>query len=144
MDDSLATETIQENVSTRADINVYEFRFGSRTWLPLFGLGRMGCIMGGTFMPAYYKITGNRNYVSLGPNVTGQTLVAQSGDYKTWFPHYGAFLGGDLELGYGSVYLNGSVDYTWVNTQSYKMFNVVETSFNPGGMTVALTGGFHF
>jgi len=143
LDATVPAESIQETVSSRVDINVYETRLGGRSWVPLFGLGRLGVTFGGSFMPAYYKIAQNRNYVSLGPNVPGQVLFSVSNEFKDWRPHYGVFVGSDLELGNGIYYIQGSIDYTWVNNQTYTL-DAVETSFNPGGMSVGAMAGLHF
>lgn len=143
-DDTLVPENIQELISNSADITVYEARMGSRTWVPLYGMGRLGATMGFAFMPAYYKIAGNRNYISQGPNLpAGTSLLSQSALYKDWMPHYGAFVGGDLTLAYGAAYFNAAMDYTWATVQKYQLFTV-ETSFSPGGMTVGLFGGVRF
>jgi hypothetical protein len=143
-DDTLAPEIIQEFISNSADITVYEARLGGRTWIPLYGLGRLGATTGIAFMPAYYKIAGNRNYISQGPNLpVGTSLLSQSALYSSWMPHFGAFVGGDLTLAYGSAYFNASMDYTWATVQSYQLLTV-ETSFSPGGMTLGLWGGVRF
>ncbi|MBI4965266.1 MAG: hypothetical protein HY913_18465 [Desulfomonile tiedjei] len=144
LDDSIPAESIQETVSARADISVYETRIGGRSWVPLYGLGRIGVTLGTAFMPTYYKLIENRSYTALGPNLPpGTPVFAISNEIKDWRAHYGAFVGSDLELGYGAAYVKGSVDYMWANALTYQL-DAVNTSFNPGGMTLGINGGIHF
>lgn len=73
----------------------------------------------------------------------GQVLFAETATYDDWLPHYGLFVGGDLSIGGTGYYLNGSVDYTWANAQSYELIGI-RTSFNPGGFTTGIAGGILF
>jgi len=142
-DAAIPVVTFRQTVSASADISVYESRFGGRSWVPLYGLGSLGVYTGFSFMPAYYKITENRSFVSLGPTYTGQTFLAISAYHTDWRPHYGGFVGSDLALAFGPVYVNGSIDYTWASEQSYRL-DAVETNFRPGGLTAGVAGGIRF
>jgi len=143
LDESIVPERIQQTVNNTVDINVYDMRWGGRSWLPLYGLGRLGVSLGFAFMPAYYKITENRNYLALGPNTPGEVLASVSSEHLDWRPHYGGFAGADLSLGVGPVYVNASADYTWATHQMYRL-DFVETSFSPGGMSASAGVGVRF
>jgi hypothetical protein len=142
-DNAIALENIRQTVNSTADISVYESRYGGRSWVPLYGMGSLGVYTGFSFMAAYYKLTENRVYISEGPRFPGVTLLAISAYHTDWRPHYGGFVGSDLALAFGPVYVNGSIDYTWASEQSYRL-DVVETNFRPGGLTAGVAGGIRF
>ncbi|HMK37557.1 MAG TPA: hypothetical protein VK463_20970, partial [Desulfomonilaceae bacterium] len=144
--DFFPTENVTEVLTNRADIWVCDSRFGTRSWIPLYGLGRFGAQLGFAFMPANYTISGTRTYTGDGASglvPPGTVLFSQTNKHETWMPHYGGFVGTDLELGYANWYVSGAMDYTWVTTQSYKL-NSIETTFNPGGFGATISLGAHF
>jgi hypothetical protein len=146
-DASIVTEDIQETITNTAEFTPLENRFGVRSWAPLWGLGRFGAILGGAIIPTYYKITGSRTDIALGPAngavAPGTVLVAQATENKEWRALYGGFVGADLFMGNTGYFLYGSADYMWANNLSYQL-GTVTTIFNPGGFTAGLSAGIQF
>ncbi len=147
-DATIPTEDIQETITNSAEFTPLENRFGARSWAPLWGLGRFGAILGGAIIPTYYKITGSRTDIALGPEIEGQVvpgqeLFAEVIENKEWRTLWGGFVGADLSLGNTGYFLYGSVDYMWANNLSYQLGSVT-TIFNPGGFTAGLSAGFQF
>ncbi len=66
-DASIITEDIQESITNIAEFTPLENRFGARSWAPLYGLGRLGATLGTAVIPTYFKITGSRTDIALGP-----------------------------------------------------------------------------
>ncbi len=146
-DATVPTEDIQETITNSAEFTPLENRFGARSWAPLWGLGRFGAILGGAIIPTYYKITGSRTDIALGPVdgavPPGTVLAAPVFGNKEWRTLYGGFVGADLSLGNTGYFLYGSVDYMWANNLSVDLGSVT-TIFNPGGFTAGLSAGVQF
>jgi hypothetical protein len=146
-DASIVAEDIQETITNTAEFTPLENRFGARSWAPLWGIGRIGAILGGAIIPTYYKITGSRTDVALGPDNgavdPGTVLLAQTIENKEWRTLYGGFVGGDLLLGNTGYFLYGSADYMWANNLTYDL-GTVTTIFNPGGFTAGMSAGIQF
>jgi hypothetical protein len=146
-DATVPTEDIQETITNSAEFTPLENRFGARSWAPLWGLGRLGAIVGGAIIPTYYKITGSRTDIALGPPNgavdPGTVLVSEVIANKEWRTLYGGFVGGDLLLGNTGYFLYGSADYMWASGLSYDL-GAVTTIFNPGGFTAGFSAGIQF
>jgi hypothetical protein len=146
-DATVVTEDIQDTITNTAEFTPLENRFGARSWAPLWGLGRFGAILGGAIIPTYYKITGSRTDIALGPPngavAPGTLLAAQATENKEWRTLYGGFVGADLMLGNTGYFLYGSADYMWANNLSYQLGSVT-TIFNPGGFTAGFSAGVQF
>jgi hypothetical protein len=146
LDATIPIEIIQETITNTAEFTPLENRFGARSWAPLYGLGRLGAVVGGAIIPTYYKITGSRTDIASGSSGEvdqGQVLVAEVIENKDWRTLYGGFVGGDLLLGNTGYFLYGSADYMWANNLSYQL-GTVTTIFNPGGFTAGLSAGVQF
>ncbi|MGO9569218.1 MAG: hypothetical protein ACLP5H_16915 [Desulfomonilaceae bacterium] len=146
-DATIPTEDIQANIFTSAEFTPLENRFGARSWAPLYGLGRLGATLGTAVIPTYFKITGSRTDVALGPVdgavAPGTVLVNEAREYNNWTTLYGLFVGGDLSMGNTGYFLYASADYMWATNFHYDL-GAVTTTFNPGGFTAGLSAGMQF
>ncbi len=138
-------ENIQESVSLTSNINVWENRFGARSWVPLFGFGRFGASAGAVVDAVNMDVSGIRSYTALGPTTPGQVLYYTNSRYKEWVPNYGVFFGTDVSLavGWRSAYVNAGIDYAWMQKNNATL-DAVGVDFSPGGMSVGLSGGLYF
>jgi hypothetical protein len=146
-DASIVPEDIQETLYTTAEFTPLENRFGARSWAPLWGIGRIGAILGGAIIPTYFKISGSLTDIAVGPVngavPPGTVLLQQVGEQNGWRTLYGGFVGGDLLLGNTGYFLYGSADYMWASSLNYDLGRVT-TIFNPGGFTAGFSAGIQF
>ncbi len=142
-DPSIPGETLQEAISHRSDVNVYEFRFGGRSWIPLYGMGRFGVFAGTLANYVTYNISGSELITGLGPNFPGQQLYAliQNQSDNTW--SFGGFAGTDVEIGFGRWFAKWSAEYSVAQEISYRVLSS-DFSFRPSGFQMAISGGIGF
>ncbi len=144
-DPSQPSENFQETIAHRADFNVNEWRFGGRSWFPIWGVGRLGFAAGPLLNFVYYKLAGSRQVVSLGPNLPPGTVVdsvvAQVSDLQFKF---GGFFGTDFEVYLGrSAFLTATAEYNISDKVRYQLLSV-QTEFDPGGFSSYLAAGLRF
>ncbi|MFC1834238.1 hypothetical protein ACFL2Q_05830 [Thermodesulfobacteriota bacterium] len=145
LDDSgLPAENLQEDISHFAAVTVYENRLGVRSWLPLYGWGKMGVALGALWSPIWFEINGTRRVVSLGPTAPGLVIQAASPTrHEDLWLNYGLFTAVDMTIEYGRYYFETAAEFNWCNDEHYILY-AVETQFNPGGFSLNMAGGIRF
>jgi hypothetical protein len=137
-------ENIQEVVFHRADLGIYENRFGARSWAPIFGLGRIGATAGLLVTPIHYQMSTTTLVTSEGPNLPAGTVMYSSNiQNRDWWWNFGGFIGADIEIGLPRYYFSGSVEYSLCKREMFQQESV-ETFFNPGGFAATFGGGIRF
>lgn len=151
-DQSQPDRRIQEILTHRADIHVYENRLGVTSWFPLYGMGRMGFSVGALLSYIYYRMSGTRSAVALetldpenDPPVfpAGTVLTNEANSIWDWWFNYGGFVGTDVEVEYDRYFLRGTAEWAFCEMETYQLFSIL-TEFNPGGFSYALTAGARF
>lgn len=138
-----ARDNVQEDVTHGIDMEIYEGRMGGKSWFPLFGMGRIGVAVGGTFSPIRYRIRSTRLLTSLGPNAPGTVIDFRRDQAYGWWWNFGGFLSGDLEFQVGNFITKASAEYVLCTSHDAKVVEV-QTSVNPGGMGATLSAGIAF
>jgi len=137
-------ETFQETMSHRADISTYEGRMGARSWVPIFGVGRIGVAAGSLFNLINYKLAGSRYVVSLGPAIPGVVVENQAVTVSDFQFKFGGFIGTDLEVYLGrSGFVKASAEYAISDKMRYQLLSI-QTEFDPGGFSSYLAAGLRF
>ena len=136
-------ENLRQEINQKVDIGVHENRLGGRSWTLLNGIGRLGVSLGALISPITYRISGTKRITSLGPQLSG-TMFENAAEVQTgvWW-NFGAFVGTDLQMQYGSLFARGAVEYSLCRNQSASLFQV-ETTINPGGFATLLSAGYTF
>ncbi len=137
-------EQFVETITHRTDFEIYENRFGARSWQPLYGLGSVGAYGGFLFAPITFKTAGTRRTISNGPELEPGTIIEDLAAQKQgtmWA--YGAFVGADVRFNYGGFFVGSQTEYRLVTTQKVELLDV-ETTLDTGGFSVAFDGGIQF
>ncbi len=143
-DPTVPAENLQEDVSNKSDINLLEFRWAGRSWVPLWGMGRFGFSLGAIGNAINYKISGTRTITSLGPALTGQVVFSETGNVDAWIANYGGFFGTDVELGSRNLFFKASGDWHFIVPKFTYQLLSIETEFDPTGWSLGLYGGLRF
>ena len=117
-------ENLEEDVTHSADINLLEFRWAGRTWVPLWGMGRFGFSLGAIGNAINYKINGTRTITSLGPAFPGTVVFSETGNVDAWIANYGGFVGTDVELGSRNIFVKASGECQFYCTEVHVSANV--------------------
>ena len=143
-DPTVAAENLQEDVTNKSDINLVEFRWAGRSWVPLWGMGRFGFSLGAIANAINYKINGTRTITSLGPSLTGEVVFSETGKVDAWIANYGGFVGTDVELGSRNIFVKASGDWHFIVPKFTYQLMSIETEFDPTGFSLGLYGGLRF
>ncbi|MGO9121345.1 MAG: hypothetical protein ACLQPD_27515 [Desulfomonilaceae bacterium] len=143
-DPTITAENLEEDVTHRADINLLEFRWAGRTWVPLWGMGRFGFSLGAIGNAINYKINGTRTITSLGPAFPGTVVFSETGNVDAWIANYGGFVGTDVELGSRNIFVKASGEYNFIVPKFTYQLMSIETEFDPTGFSAAAYAGFRF
>jgi hypothetical protein len=151
IDASIQPFGVQETLFNKLDFTALEFKAGSRSWFPLYGLGQIGTSLGVLWTPMPYTITTSRvmtaSETSAAAGVTaGQTLMTISNkqsDVWLW-PNVGLFVGGDLRLGSGRWFLQSNVEYDIYFGEGCSYGDIVRNVVNLSGVNATLTAGSYF
>lgn len=128
--------------------DVYEFRTGGRSWVPLYGLGRFGVSLGlvTAYVPYWVKAVEVQNgpYNNTDDPVVLPSTISRFGYHAdNWF-YIGGFGGLELEAGinrfFAKVALEGSLG--WPLT--YNGLLNIETVVNPSVISIFIAGGIRF
>jgi hypothetical protein len=151
---------IRQTLANQLDLTMYEFKFGGRSWYPMWGLGRFGASLGGLFAPTPYTLVQvNRlepQIEVLDPNTglpvfwpgtaipinPGNPLIAAHETRDYWW-NYGIFGGVDAEIGVGTFYAKATAEYDWYIFRGGHS-GAVKTSFDPSGYAISVGGGIRF
>jgi len=138
-------ENFQETISHSANINTYEWRFGARSWFPMWGLGRLGVTLGPLFNLINYNVDSARTVISLGPTLPAGTVTeriarSQNGNQVK----FGGYAGADLEAFVGRLgFVKAAAEYSISGKLQYQLLSV-QTEFNPGGFSSYFAAGLRF
>jgi hypothetical protein len=125
------------------NFTVNEFRSGGRSWIPLFGIGRMGVTLGVITSYIPYQIDVNR---IISDAATGAVIDVIAGHQADYWIHFAAFGGIDVELGFSIFFVRGSLEGSIGSYQTYEDTDrlAIETRVNPSAMSLSATGGIRF
>lgn len=120
-------------------MEVYESRWGGRSWFPIFGFGRIATTLGITSSVVPYNV--EVEIINSGGNVA--TFTTQ-GRHKDYFFHWGVIGGVELELDYNRFLAKAAFDYSIGNRYEYETLLGTTTEINPAGFSMAFHGGLRF
>ncbi len=144
-----------ELLATKLTVDVIELKMGVRNWYPIWGLGRSGMSLGGIFAPMPYTVESTA-LVTVDPTApaltdpdTGLPITVAGFQFAAsdrkrdirW--GFGGFVGADLQLSAGPMFILTAAEYNWYIEQKFHDFSTV-TVVDPSGYVLTLAGGFRF
>jgi hypothetical protein len=149
MDPSIPVFAVEETLYNRLDFTALEFKFGGRSWFPLYGMGEMGTSFGALWTPIPYTVVTRSTVVAAEDSaaagvVAGQTLT-QTEHYRNdvWRSIFGLFVGADVRLGWGRWFVQSNVEYDLYLTEG-AYGEIVENVVNLSGANATFTAGSLF
>jgi hypothetical protein len=137
-------DSVEEDITHRLDISIFEGRLGGKSWFPIFGFGRLAFSLGGAYLPIHYTVSGTRNVFSLGPHAPGVIIDSRIEVLDGWWLwNFGGFAAAEVELQIGSFLARLGAEYVLSYSQTVKVLEV-NTTINPGGLGALATVGFAF
>ncbi len=151
IDPAVPAFPVNEILYNKLDFTALEFKAGSRSWFPLYGLGEMGTSFGLLWTPIPYTVETRTTLVAAQDSVdagvvSGQTLAQTShtqNDIWLW-PNLGLFIGGDVRLGWGRWFVQSAVEYDIYFGDSCKYGDIVENTVNLSGVNATFMAGSLF
>ncbi|MDQ7785190.1 MAG: hypothetical protein RDU20_20055 [Desulfomonilaceae bacterium] len=149
IDPAIPAFAVEETLYNKLDFTALEFKFGGRSWYPLYGMGEIGTSAGFLWTPMPYTVTTRSTVVAAEDSpdagvVAGQTLT-QTGYYRNdvWRSNFGLFIGGDVRLGWGRWYVESNLGYDIYLTDA-TCGDIVENVVNLSGVNATFTAGTYF
>lgn len=143
---SVPAMQITETVSMHADVRIYEYKLGARSWVPLYGLGRFGIVFGPMLNQINYNASVNR--VATFPLTTGTVSASATSSNKGTLLSWGAFAGGDIEGAFGPYFGKFAAFYHITEEKALKNADTpelaVDTNINLSGFNMAFNLGCRF
>jgi hypothetical protein len=143
-----------ETLFNRLDLTVIEFKAGGRSWIPLWGLGRFGTMLGGLVTPMPYKVAA-RSQVTTTADVldvngavvvpAGTILIDEPQNQWSTAWAFGLFGGVDVEVGNPRFFVKTGLEYDWYFDFTGLQFGQpVENRVNLSGVGATGTLGVRF
>lgn len=134
------SQTFYENMSFRSDVDVYENRFGARSWTPLYGLGKLGVSAGLLVIPMHHRTQAHATY-ALQP---GGASIQEDADQKYgWVLAFGGFGAIDLALARNGYFLRTNIQYNIAEQKAFEALQI-EANLNVSGFSSMLAAGMEF
>ncbi len=134
------SETWVETLVFRSDIDVYENRFGARSWVPLYGLGKLGVSTGLLVIPMHHRTQAHTSYaVQLGAAPLAEDVDQKYG----WVLAFGGFGAIDLALARNGYFLRTNIQYNIAEQKAFEALQI-EANLNVSGFSSMLVAGMEF
>jgi hypothetical protein len=136
-EDTARDVTRQTNYKMRME--VYESRWGGRSWFPIWGFGRIATTLGviGSVIPYDVEVEST----IAGPNVLASS---QQGHHWDHFWYLGVIGGAELEVDYNRFLAKAAFEYSLGTNYEYETLLGTTTEMNPSGFSMAFHGGMRF
>ncbi|MFH0824451.1 MAG: hypothetical protein V2B18_16985, partial [Pseudomonadota bacterium] len=149
LDPNVSPTAGNEYFQNTLDVSGIEFKLGGRSWVPLYGMGRIGTTLGALITPMPYKFISTSTITALATNAAagltaGQTVMVSSNSQNDIWCAYGLSCGVDLELGSGNFLVRGSGEYNIYFTQNTFDAQRIVAIVNPSGGSLSLSVGGRF
>ena len=111
-----------ETLFNRLDLTAIEFKAGGRSWIPLWGLGRLGTMAGGLVTPMPYTVVARSTVTTTADVVdvngavvlpAGTTLIDLPVNQWSTAWAFGLFCGVDVEVGNPRFFVKTGLEYDW-------------------------------
>lgn len=133
--------SVSETVICRTDANIYENRWGVRSWTPLYGMGRFGVTLGPLMNLIYFKAS----QTTIAEFSGGVNHVDESARFSQgWLVSYGLFTAADVEIDWNNYFLRTNLQYNLTEEKQIHNSNYVWMNMNLGGFSSIITAGLRF
>jgi hypothetical protein len=135
-----------ETVNLAADLRVYEWRNGVRSWVPLYGMGRFGVTFGPMMSILNWNASehGIFSFTRLVDQVPVtdifETLDSNRGTLISW----GLFAGADVEVAMNRWFAKFSGQYNLSEQKALANSPYTDTNINLSGFNGTIAGGLRF
>jgi hypothetical protein len=120
-------------------MEVYESRWGGRSWFPIFGFGRIATTLGITSSVVPFDV--DVEVVNSGGDAV---TTSQKGGHGDFFWHWGLIGGAEIEVDYNRFLAKAAFEYSVGTRYEYETLLGTTTEMNPAGFSMAFHGGMRF